>query len=103
MKFPPPTGLIIDAFCATEITVDTTESIYLDWSHLLAPPDSETNYQAEWLAAAYYDVTLNGRPIDGFNFYQDEDNVLHFWHNLGLLEPGKQFARIQWLHQSLYI
>lgn len=96
IKFPPPNAVIVDAFCGAEVEVDAADAVHLDWGHPLAPADSETDYRSEWLQAAHYDVTLNGRPIDGFNFYQDGDNVLHFWHNLGLLEPGSHFVRVQW-------
>ncbi len=96
VKFPPPTSLLIDAFCDAEVEAEATESIYLDWSHSLAPSDADADYRGEWLVAAYYDVTVNGRPVENFSFYQDEDNAIHFWHNLGLLGPGRHFVRVQW-------
>ncbi|MBN1994405.1 MAG: FHA domain-containing protein [Anaerolineae bacterium] len=100
MKVPqqplPPEGTEIDPFCQTQIEISADEAVYIRWQHPLAEPDDETDYLTEWINTAHYDVTLNGRPIDTLNYYQDENFILNLWHQLGLLEPGSHFLRIQW-------
>lgn len=93
---PPEAINRVDPFCNKEIEVATDESVFINWERRLAEADDETDYLATWLDSAYYDVTLDGRPVAALNYYQGDGPSLNWWANLGLLQPGKHYLRIQW-------
>jgi|GEM_PF-787890 len=88
----------ISPFCGDTIEIAPDEPVLLNWTQRLASPDSETDYQANWLESVYYDITLNGQPVTdrGTLNYTVDGSSLNWWMNLGLIEPGLHYLRIQW-------
>ncbi len=92
-----PPGIVneIDPFCQGEVEVSAEEAVYIRWEQRLAEADGETDYLAEWLASAHYDITLDGRRINSFSYYRGEDPSLILWSNLGVLQPGDHIVRVE--------
>jgi hypothetical protein len=86
----------VDPFCEGRIEVEADEPVYVRWSRRLAEADQETDYLAQWLDSAYYDLSLDGRPISRLNYDRSAGPSLNWWHNLGLLSTGTHYLRIQW-------
>jgi hypothetical protein len=95
-QIPANTINKIDPFCGTSIEVVPNEPVIITWQRQLAQPDGSADYLADWLIAAQYDLTLDGRPITNLSYQKDSDSLLTWWANLGLLPAGKHYARIQW-------
>jgi hypothetical protein len=91
-----PQGLVnnIDPFCNKEVEISAAEPVYISWQRRLAPASGQTDYLAQWLNSAYYDITLEGRPVSSINYYRGDGPTLIWWANLGLLPPGRHYLRI---------
>jgi hypothetical protein len=91
-----PQGLAnnIDPFCNKEVEISPAEPVYISWQRRLAPASGQTDYLAQWLNSAYYDITLEGRPIGSFNYYRGDGPTLVWWANLGVLPPGRHYLHI---------
>jgi hypothetical protein len=79
-----PQGLAnnIDPFCNKEIQIVAAEPVYISWQRRLAPANGQTDYLAQWLNSAYFDITLEGWPISDFNYYRGDGPTLVWWANL---------------------
>jgi hypothetical protein len=86
----------VDPFCGKTIEVAADEPVFIVWQRRLAPADGTTDYVADWLIAAQYDLTLDGRPVPNLSYQKEADGTLTWWANLGLLPPGEHYARMQW-------
>lgn len=91
-----PQGLTnnINPFCNKAVEINAVEPVYISWQRRLAPANDQTDYLAQWLNSAYYDITLEGRPIGNFNYYRGDGPTLIWWADLGLLPPGRHYLRI---------
>jgi hypothetical protein len=96
----------VDPFCNGEIEIKADEPILISWQRRVAD-DDETDYLAQWLEAAYYDIRLGGRPITdlGTFHYQRGEScdqsglcgpTLTWWINVGLLEAGTHYLTLEW-------
>jgi hypothetical protein len=97
LKQAPPPGIsnVVDPFCNREIELPGEEPVFIAWQSPLAA-DADIDYSADWLAAVFYDISLDGQPLSAFNVHQPaHDPSLHWWANLGLLPPGKHYLRVQ--------
>ncbi len=99
-EMPMPGNFVtkVNPFCADTINIAPDEPVLLNWSRRLASSDSETDYKTQWLESVYYDITLNGQPVTdrGTLNYMVNGASLDWWMNLGLLEPGLHYLRVQW-------
>ena len=96
---PPEVTTRLSPFCNDTIEVKANEPLLVSWSQRLAAPTDQTDYRSQWLASAFYDITLDGRPVTergSFHYYQTAGPTLHWWINIGLLEPGAHYLRVQW-------
>lgn len=95
---PPQNVRQINASCNSQVEVRTDEPVIINWDWRAAQ-DSETDYLAQWLDVAYYDVRLDGVPITkvgSFKYYRTEScgdkgqcgPTLRWWVNVGLLSAG---------------
>jgi hypothetical protein len=96
----------ISPFCNREIEVKASEPVFISWQRRVAD-DGQTDYLAQWLEAAYYDLRLDGRLINDlgtFSYQRGEScaenglcgPTLTWWINVGLLETGKHHLTIEW-------
>jgi hypothetical protein len=95
---PPESGKQIDAGCNRQVEARADEAVVVNWSRVVAE-DSKTDYLAQWLKVAYYDVRLDGVPITDLGllkYYRgsacgDDGKcgpALTWWVNVGLLSVG---------------
>lgn len=89
----------IDPFCNQKIEIGPGEPALVTWSQPLAASDGQTDYLALWQEAAHYDLTLDGRPITdrgALHYYRSPGPTLTWWVNIGTLDPGSHYLRVQW-------
>lgn len=94
----PPSEItnLLNPFCNREMEIKAAgEPVYIIWEQPLARAANNIDFVANWLDAAHYKVTLDGRPISDLNVYRDDGPTLQFWHNLGLLSPGRYYVSIE--------
>jgi hypothetical protein len=104
----PPQNITnkISPFCEREIEVEANEPVLISWQRRVAD-DDQTDYLAQWLEAAYFDLRLDGRSITNWgalNYYPDEScaesglcgPALNWWINVGLLEAGTHHLTLEW-------
>ncbi|MEW5957271.1 MAG: FHA domain-containing protein [Chloroflexota bacterium] len=96
---PADITIRIDPFCNQKIEIAPNLPALVNWSQPLAAADGRNDFLAQWLAAAYYDITLDGRPITdrgAFHYYRSPGPTLNWWVNIGALDPGAHYLRVQW-------
>ena len=93
---PPEAVNKIDPLCNNTIEVVANEPVLVVWQQRLAQADAQTDYLAQWLAAAYYDLSLDGHPLTALNYQQEPGPTLTWWVNAGLLPIGRHHLRLQW-------
>ncbi|MBN1993296.1 MAG: FHA domain-containing protein [Anaerolineae bacterium] len=102
---PPDISSKISPFCNREVEVKANEPVLIAWQRRVAD-DGETDYLAQWLEAAYFDLRLDGRPVTdlgALNYYRDEScaenglcgPTLNWWVNIGLLETGSHHLSLE--------
>jgi hypothetical protein len=96
---PADVATQIDPFCNQKIEVVPDQPLLVSWSQPLAAADGQNDFLAQWLEAASYDITLDGRPITdrgAFHYYRSPGPTLTWWVNIGTLDPGAHYLRVQW-------
>jgi hypothetical protein len=103
---PADVNTKISPFCNREIEIKASDPVLISWQRRVAD-DDETDYLAQWLEAAYFDLRLDGRSITdlgALNYYSGEScaenglcgPALNWWVNVGLLEAGTHHLTMAW-------